>query len=82
MNIFLNRSLLIPLNKPEFNLISNKEFQEKEYYAYGLYHCIIKKDNLKVINNLLDIILNSPCCIGINNELIKMLGYILTMSNS
>ena len=45
-------SLLIPLQQGEFNIISNNEFQQKEYYAYGLYHCIIKKDNLKVINNL------------------------------
>ena len=45
-------NLLIPLQQGEFNKISNNEFQEKEYYAYGLYHCVIKKDNLKVINNL------------------------------
>ena len=45
-------NLLIPLQQGEFNLISNNDFQQKEYYAYGLYHCIIKKDNLKVINNL------------------------------
>ena len=45
-------NLLIPLQQGEFNIISNNEFQEKEYYAYGLYHCIINKDNLKVINNL------------------------------
>ena len=34
-------NLLIPLQQGEFNIISNNEFQEKEYYAYGLYHCII-----------------------------------------
>ena len=45
-------SLLIPIQQGEFNIISNNEFQEKEYYAYGLYHCIIKKDSLKETNNL------------------------------
>ena len=45
-------NLLIPLQQGEFNIISNNEFQEKEYYAYGLYHCIIKKDSLKETNNL------------------------------
>ena len=45
-------NLLIPLQQGEFNIISNNEFQEKEYYAYGLYHCIINKHNMKEVNNL------------------------------
>ena len=45
-------NLLIPLNEGEYNKISNNEFQQKEYYAYGLYHCIINEHNMKEINNL------------------------------
>ena len=45
-------NLLIPLNEGEYNKISNNEFQQKEYYAFGLYNCIIKKDILKETNNL------------------------------
>ena len=45
-------NLLIPLNEGEYNKISNNEFRQKEYYAYGLYHCIINEHNMKEINNL------------------------------
>ena len=45
-------NLLIPIQQPNFNVISNNEFQEKEYYAYGLYHCIVNKHKTKEVNNL------------------------------
>ena len=45
-------NLLIPLEKGESNFIKNEDFQKKEYYAYGLYHCIINISDSKEINNL------------------------------
>ena len=45
-------NLLIPVQKGESNFIKNEDFQKKEYYAYGLYHCIIKMSDSKEINNL------------------------------
>ena len=45
-------SLLIPLYEGQFNKISKTEFDSKEYYPYGLHHCIINKHKMKEVNNL------------------------------
>lgn len=45
-------NLLILWEKDDHKIICNDEFQEKEFYAYGLYHSIINISDSKEINNL------------------------------
>jgi hypothetical protein len=48
----LTSSLLIPIKEGEYKYICNDEFKNKQFYAFGIYRCIINPTDDKTTNNL------------------------------
>lgn len=42
-----DNKMLFPIRRGEFMSIPEEEFNEKKFYSYGIYRCIIKKDSSK-----------------------------------